>query len=113
MAQVCTPHGRGWERAMEYQTIAYETDGDVIRLTLDRPRMLNAIDYQGTRELRHAAQAIHDDTRARVVLIRGAGRAFCTGINLKELGAGKTPPDYFVQWDQALRILELADKLVL
>ena len=98
---------------MEYQTITYGTDGDVIRLTLNRPRSLNAVDYQGTLELRHAAQAIHDDPHARVVLVRGAGRAFCTGIDLKELGAGNTPADYFVQWDQALRILERADKLIL
>ena len=90
----------------------YETDGDLIRLTLDRPEVLNAVNYQGSLDLHRAAQAIHDDPKARVVLIRGNGRAFCTGIDLKELAAEETPHDYFYQWDHALRLLELSDKLV-
>ena len=91
---------------MELETMKYETDGDLIRLTLDRPEVLNAINYQGTLDLYQAAQAIHDDAHARAVLIRGNGRAFCTGIDLKELSAEETPQDYFYQWDQALRLLE-------
>ena len=97
---------------MELETMKYETDGDLIRLTLDRPEVLNAINYQGTLDLYQAAQAIHDDAHARAVLIRGNGRAFCTGIDLKELSAEETPQDYFYQWDQALRLLERSDKLI-
>ena len=97
---------------MELETMKYETDGDLIRLTLDRPEVLNAINYQGTLDLYQAAQAIHDDAHARAVLIRGNGRAFCTGIDLKELSAEATPQDYFYQWDQALRLLERSDKLI-
>ncbi len=98
---------------MELETMKYETDGDIIRLTLDRPEVLNAVDYQTTLELRQAAQAIHDDPHARAVLIRGNGRAFCTGIDLKELAAEQTPHDYFYQWDRALRLLERSDKLII
>ena len=98
---------------MDLETLKYETDGDLIRLTLDRPDVLNAINYRGTQELHQAAQAIHDDPQARAVLIRGNGRAFCTGIDLKELAAAETPKDYFYQWDQALRLLEQADKLII
>lgn len=98
---------------MELETMLYETDGDVIRLTLNRPRVLNAFAYQGTLDLHHAAQAIEDDPHARVVLIRGNGRAFSTGIDLKELASEQTPAAYFDHWDRALRILEQADKLVL
>ena len=98
---------------MELETMKYETDGDLIRLTLDRPEVLNAINYQGTLDLYQAAQAIHDDAHARAVLIRGNGRAFCTGIDLKELSAEETPQDYFYQWDQALRLLERSDKLII
>ena len=68
---------------MDLKSIRYETDGDLIRLTLDRPKVLNAINYQGTLELHQAAQAIHDAPQARAVLVRGKGRDFCTGIDLK------------------------------
>ena len=91
----------------------YEIDGDLIRLTFNRPQALNAVNYQGTLELHQAAQAIHDHPTARAVIIRGAGRAFCAGIDLKELAAGQTPHAYFYHWDRALRLLELSDKLVL
>ena len=98
---------------MNFETMLYESDGDLIRLTLNRPHALNAVDYRGTLELHRAAQAIHDDVTARAVIIRGAGRAFCAGIDLKELAAGETPQAYFYHWDRALRLLELSDKLVL
>ena len=99
--------------AMNFDSLLYENDGDLIRLTLNRPQALNAVDYRGTLELHEAAQAIHDDPTARAVIVRGAGRAFCAGIDLKELAAGETPQAYFYHWDHALRLLELSDKLVL
>ena len=98
---------------MNFESMLYESDGDLIRLTLNRPQALNAVNYRGTLELHEAAQAIHDDPTARAVIIRGVGRAFCAGIDLKELGAGDTPHAYFYHWDRALRLLELSDKLVL
>lgn len=98
---------------MNLESMRYESDGDLIRLTLDRPEALNAVDYRGTVELHQAAQAIRDDRTARAVIIRGEGRAFCAGIDLKELAAGETPHAYFYHWDQALRLLELSDKLIL
>ena len=98
---------------MNLETMRYESEGDLIRLTLNRPEALNAVDYRGTVELHKAAQAIHDDSAARAVIIRGEGRAFCAGIDLKELAAGETPHAYFDHWDRALRLLELSDKLVL
>ena len=98
---------------MDLKTMLYENDGDLIRVTLNRPQALNAVNYRGTLELHEAAQAIHDDPTAGAVIIRGAGRAFCAGIDLKELAAGETPQAYFYHWDQSLRLLELSDKLVL
>ena len=98
---------------MNFETLLYESDGDLIRLTLNRPQALNAVGYRGAVELHEAAQAIHDDRTARAVIVRGAGRAFCAGIDLKELAAGETPHAYFYHWDRALRLLELSDKLVL
>ena len=45
---------------MDLKTMKYETDGDLIRLTLDRPEVLNAVNYQGTLDLHEAATTIHD-----------------------------------------------------
>ena len=98
---------------MQLETMKYEKDGYVGRLTLNRPHILNAVNYQGTLELKQAAQEICDDPGLRIVLIRGAGRAFCTGIDLKELSAGGTPQEYFRVWDEALRIFEQSEKLIL
>ena len=98
---------------MKLETMYYEKDGKVARLTLNRPEILNAVNYQVVLELNQAIEAIGDDPDTRMVLIKGAGRAFCTGIDLKELSAGKTPEAYFELWDQALRHLERMEKIVL
>ena len=58
---------------MNFETMRYESDGDLIRLTLNRPEALNAVNLQGAVELHQAAQAIHDDETARAVIIRGKG----------------------------------------
>ena len=97
---------------MNLETMLYEKDGRVGRLTLNRPRLLNAMNYQGAVDLNRAAEEIRDDTEARVVLIRGAGRAFCTGIDLKQLSGGETPVAYYESWDRALRILEHSEKVL-
>ena len=91
----------------------YQRDGGIARLTLNRPQLLNAMNYQGTLDLNRVAEAIRDDTDVRVVLIRGAGRAFCTGIDLKQLSVGETPRAYYEQWDRGLRVLEQMDKVVM
>lgn len=98
---------------MKLETMYFEKDGRIGRLTLNRPELLNAMNYQGALDLNRAAELIRDDPDVRVVLIRGSGRAFCTGIDLKQLAAGEMPVEYYELWDRALRILELAEKVLL
>jgi len=98
---------------MKLETMFFEKDGRIGRLTLNRPEILNAMNYQGSLELNSAAEMIRDDPDVRVVLIRGTGRAFCTGIDLKQLAAGETPHQYYENWDRALRILEQAEKILI
>ena len=88
-------------------------EGKVAYLTLSRPTMLNAINYEAAVSMNHAVEAIRDDNTIHLVLIKGEGRAFCTGIDLKEFAAGHTPMDYFEKWDRALRTLEISEKIVL
>ena len=76
----------------EFQTMHWEKDGPVARLTLNRPHLLNAMNNQATYDLNAVADEIAEDKDIRIVAIAGAGRAFCTGIDLKELSAGRTNP---------------------
>lgn len=98
---------------MKLETMNFEKDGRIGYLTLNRPQLLNAMNYQGSLDMNRAAESIRDDPDVRVVLISGAGRAFCTGIDLKELQAGATPHQYYENWDRALRILEQTEKVLI
>ena len=62
---------------MSYQTIEVRKDGAAAWLTLNRPERLNALNPQMVNELRDYFSGLTEDTETRVVVIRGAGRAFC------------------------------------
>jgi len=98
---------------MKLDTMYLEKRGRVGCLTLNRPQVLNAMNYDGSVDMNRAAEAIRDDRDLRIALIRGAGRAFCTGIDLKQLQAGGTPAQYYENWDRALRILEQSEKIII
>ena len=61
-----------------------ETDG-VIFFTLNRPQQFNALSLATLTALHVALDAVHGNTRARVVVIAGNGKAFCAGHDLKEM----------------------------
>jgi enoyl-CoA hydratase len=66
-------------------TVLLEEDlGPVRRLTLNRPEVLNALSTELVDALSDALSRTATDENARVVVIRGAGRAFCAGYDLKE-----------------------------
>jgi enoyl-CoA hydratase len=99
--------------AGEYETLIYQKDGNRARITFDRPNILNAVAMTGARELDRLAAHIAEDADIRIVTIHGKGRAFSTGIDLKDLAAGLIDDSYFDLWDRALRRFETMDKLVL
>src|SRR5581483_9378538 len=57
------------------------------RVTLARPRLLDAMGYPVVLELERAVAALHDDAQARVVIVASEGRSCSTGIDRKELAA--------------------------
>ena len=65
-------------------TVLTERAGGVLRITLNRPDSLNAFTRQLHGELAEALRAAERDAEARVLVITGAGRAFCAGQDLKE-----------------------------
>ena len=77
---------------MDYETIEFKLDDHVARITLNRPDRLNSFTAQMHQELRSALQ---EAGQARVVVLTGAGRAFCAGQDLNErsVASGGAPVD--------------------
>ncbi len=68
---------------MSYETIVYENVEDrIVRLTLNRPEKLNAMSPTLLADLDGALGEFERDRQASVLIIRGAGRAFCAGYDL-------------------------------
>lgn len=90
-----------------------EREGKFAWLTFTRERYLNAMNMAAAEELHRMASAIAEDAGVRLIVIRGEGRAFSTGIDLKELAANQTKMSYFRTWDEALRVFETMEKIVI
>jgi len=71
---------------MEYQTITYTLENDVGLVTLARPDTMNALTTQMRAEIAHAVTAAGKE--ARVVVLTGQGRAFCSGQDLGDRASG-------------------------
>jgi len=83
------------ENPVDYEAIKLEVSDDAIAtLTLNRPESLNAWNDVMAYEFRHAIQALDLDDGVRVVVVTGAGRAFCAGADLSSgedsFSAGKS-----------------------
>lgn len=72
-------------------TVQYETDGRVATLTLDRPERYNAIDESMPGELREAVERADSDPDIHVIVLTGAGEAFCSGYDLKHYAEAPRP----------------------
>ena len=70
---------------MIYQTILFQTQGGIARLTLNRPERLNSFNTQMHEEVRNALSQIEQDQNVRVMVLSGAGRGFCAGQDLSDL----------------------------
>ena len=66
---------------MSYQTILYATDGPIARVTLNRPDELNTIVAPMPDEVEDAVNTAARDPSVKVIVLRGAGRAFCAGYH--------------------------------
>lgn len=67
-----------------YETLIVEKEGGIDWLTLNRPDALNAMSRTMMLELQHYFGELYTDHSVRVVVLRGAGRGFCAGLDLKE-----------------------------
>lgn len=78
---------------MSFQTIIYATDGPIATLTLNRPERLNTIVPPMPDEFESAVLEATRDPEVKVIVLRGAGRAFCAGYDFG---------DGFHHWDDQL-----------
>lgn len=70
------------------EILLVEKRGDVEWVTMNRPDRLNALSTDMVRALRGYFEEKYDDAQTRVIVLRGAGRAFCAGLDLKESRSG-------------------------
>jgi enoyl-CoA hydratase len=78
---------------MSFETLLYDTDGAIATITLNRPERLNTIVPPMPDEFEAAVGQATADSRIKVIVLRGAGRAFCAGY---DFGGG------FHHWDEML-----------
>jgi enoyl-CoA hydratase/carnithine racemase len=85
---------------VDYKEVVFQRSEGIAIITLSRPERLNTFSTRMARELSGALRECEEDPEVRVVLIKGAGKAFSTGIDLTEF-PGKTPMEYR-QWVQLM-----------
>ncbi|MGI9043833.1 MAG: enoyl-CoA hydratase-related protein, partial [Gemmatimonadaceae bacterium] len=70
---------------MPYQFILVDVDSGVMKITLNRPDVLNSFTLAMSRELKQALETGRGEKSVRAVLLTGAGRAFCAGQDLSDV----------------------------
>jgi enoyl-CoA hydratase/carnithine racemase len=96
---------------MAEPNVLYEVRDGVGLLTLNRPRVLNALDTNLVAELADAAERAAVDPDVWLTVLRGAGRAFCSGIDRTALSHGEIDESFYRQIARATNALEDMPKL--
>lgn len=84
---------------MNYETILYETEDRIAHITLNRPDYLNAINDVMPFELQDSVQRANEDDSVRVIVLAGAGAAFCAGYDLQRFAQNAEPESGEQPWD--------------
>jgi enoyl-CoA hydratase/carnithine racemase len=72
---------------MAYRDLLYDVEGNIATITLNRPERLNAISGGMLASFSEAFREADLDKGVRVIILTGAGKGFCSGLDLKEQGA--------------------------
>jgi enoyl-CoA hydratase/carnithine racemase len=95
---------------LAFERIVYEKAPPRATITLNRPDVLNAFDFRMLRELARACEDASWDDEIRVVVVTGAGRAFCVGADLRAWGADLLGnPNEYWKWFGAFK--DMHDRL--
>jgi 2-(1,2-epoxy-1,2-dihydrophenyl)acetyl-CoA isomerase len=83
---------------MSYDTILFDIDQNVATVTLNRPEAMNALNMQMAEELMEALSRCRADPNVRAVIVKGAGRGFCAGGDVRAFGESlQTNPLSFIR----------------
>jgi len=74
---------------MAYNCLQYESTGAITTITLNRPDVFNAFNDEQSYELQDAFKAAKKDDNCRVIVLTGAGKAFCSGQDLKAIAGAE------------------------
>lgn len=74
---------------MNYNCLLYQKEGNALTITLNRPDVFNAFNDEQSYELQDALKAAKKDEEVRVVILTGAGKAFCSGQDLKAIAGAE------------------------
>ena len=96
---------------MTDSAVAYEVREGVARITLNRPAVLNALNAEIAATLADHAEAAAADPDVMLVIVRGAGRAFCSGMDRTALAAGSVDEPFYRHWIRGLNCLEDMPKI--
>lgn len=86
--------------------VTYAVNDGVAWITLNRPHLLNALDTELSAVLAEHADRAATDPGVVAVVVRGAGRAFCSGMDRTALAMGEVGEPFFRHWVRALNRLE-------
>ena len=82
------------EEKMSFQNIIYEKQEKVVRLTLNRPEKLNALNDALLREFDAALSKAAEDPDVTALILKGNGRAFCSGYDVSGADTAETDFDF-------------------
>src|SRR2546430_13006054 len=98
---------------VELETMRLEQDGPLARLRLNRPEVLNAANRAWVQDRVTATDYPADSVGPRRVLGGGEGRAFCSGLDTKELARGKLTVEWFETWERGVTALAELDAITI
>lgn len=86
--------------------VTYDVAAGVATITLDRPAVLNALDTALAAALAESAERAAEDDGVFVAIVRGNGRAFCSGMDRTAMAGGTIGEAFYRAWIRALNTLE-------
>ncbi len=95
---------------MEYTQLIVQEEGEITRISLNRPDKLNALTPTMLQEWRAALEKASTDTTCRVIIINGAGRAWSAGVDLSLFQNIKIEPG-FQAWEDGQEIIRLLETM--